>query len=608
MYICTFYSFKGGVGRSMALVNVAVDLAQRGRRVLAVDFDLEAPGLDTFPVLSPEKPTPGLVEYVARYLDTDTAPDVRDYIGASSVVDNLLVMPSGAAQTGYASNFGQIDWQALYAERDGYLLFEDLREQWRQEIKADYVLIDSRTGYTDTGGICTRQLPDAVTVLFFPNEQNLRGLTKVVADVRSEANPPRNKRIELHFVMSNVPDLDDEDEILTGIKQRFQTGLEFEEEPLVVHRYDSLSLLNQAVFVRDRPRSRLAREYVDVGDRIVRGNLEDRDGVMHFIRRRQRNLERPWRTPGESASSLAETITKIASLHAEDGEVLYRLGTLAAQRGLEKGESLLDDAIQRGYLEPEAYLHRARLRNDRGDAEGAGEDAISALQFPNLPPHLAMQAARLIPDSAASDIRQFPAVASLDAEDRIWLAESLPRWTKIDASTAILEDLVDDASLAEKDRSRVRSALTLNFIGGGRFQDAVDVLVHDGRSIEKMSIQDSFNYAMARWAADGTVEKALFGRVVALAQTEMKDTNHANDLQCLAVAHWAIGDNETALTLVEKANYEAERERLIFSCWRYDNVSNREFRADMKEIASLVAGDDDRTPQFMRRDESLAAG
>ena len=88
----------------------------------------------------------------------------------------------------------------------------------------------------------------------------------------------------------------------------------------------------------------------------------------------------------------------------------------------------------------------------------------------------------------------------------------------------------------------------------------------------------------------------------------MKDTNHANNLQCLAVAHWAIGDNETALTFVEKANYEAERERLIFSCWRYDNVSNREFRADMKEVASLIAGDNDRTPQFMRRDESLPAG
>ena len=41
----TFYSFKGGVGRSMALVNIAGILAGRGFRVLAIDFDLEAPGI-----------------------------------------------------------------------------------------------------------------------------------------------------------------------------------------------------------------------------------------------------------------------------------------------------------------------------------------------------------------------------------------------------------------------------------------------------------------------------------------------------------------------------------------------------------------------------------
>jgi cellulose biosynthesis protein BcsQ len=43
--ICTFYSYKGGVGRSMALANAAHILAQFGLRVLMIDFDLEAPGL-----------------------------------------------------------------------------------------------------------------------------------------------------------------------------------------------------------------------------------------------------------------------------------------------------------------------------------------------------------------------------------------------------------------------------------------------------------------------------------------------------------------------------------------------------------------------------------
>ncbi|MEM6301295.1 MAG: AAA family ATPase, partial [Pseudomonadota bacterium] len=54
MYTVTFYSFKGGVGRSMAMMNVASELVAAGRRVLVVDFDLEAPGLDTFNLPCPQ--------------------------------------------------------------------------------------------------------------------------------------------------------------------------------------------------------------------------------------------------------------------------------------------------------------------------------------------------------------------------------------------------------------------------------------------------------------------------------------------------------------------------------------------------------------------------
>ncbi|MDX1523479.1 MAG: AAA family ATPase, partial [Anaerolineae bacterium] len=46
--IITFYSYKGGVGRTMALANVAVLLSQYGYKTLVVDWDLEAPGLEFF--------------------------------------------------------------------------------------------------------------------------------------------------------------------------------------------------------------------------------------------------------------------------------------------------------------------------------------------------------------------------------------------------------------------------------------------------------------------------------------------------------------------------------------------------------------------------------
>ena len=50
--ILTFYSYKGGTGRSMALANVgyilATDASRRARTALLIDWDLEAPGLHHF--------------------------------------------------------------------------------------------------------------------------------------------------------------------------------------------------------------------------------------------------------------------------------------------------------------------------------------------------------------------------------------------------------------------------------------------------------------------------------------------------------------------------------------------------------------------------------
>jgi len=55
--IVTFYSYKGGTGRTMAVANTAAVLAERvsaTERVLVVDWDLEAPGLHKFlPGLAP---------------------------------------------------------------------------------------------------------------------------------------------------------------------------------------------------------------------------------------------------------------------------------------------------------------------------------------------------------------------------------------------------------------------------------------------------------------------------------------------------------------------------------------------------------------------------
>ena len=233
-------------------------------------------------------------------------------------------------------------------------------------------MIDSRTGHTDTCGICTRQLPDSVVVFFFPNEQNLRGLTDVVGDIRSEAKEARNKTIELHFVMSNVPDLDDENRILESKIDAFQHQLGFRREPMVVHRYDSLSLLNQEVFAKDRPRSRLAKQYGEIVREISSRNSQDRDGALEYVRRAGRR----WRRTGDDPATAREDMLKeIEKAHAEDGEVLFRLAELREDdRQPESAASLVQQAIDAGYDRPEVYLKRADSTMTIGRVEDAKAD------------------------------------------------------------------------------------------------------------------------------------------------------------------------------------------------------------------------------------------
>ena len=69
--VITFYSYKGGTGRSMALANIAWILASNGYRVLVIDWDLEAPGLHRYlhPFLvDPELAgTDGVIDIVTRF-------------------------------------------------------------------------------------------------------------------------------------------------------------------------------------------------------------------------------------------------------------------------------------------------------------------------------------------------------------------------------------------------------------------------------------------------------------------------------------------------------------------------------------------------------------
>ena len=601
MFINTFYSFKGGVGRTMALANIAANLASRERKVLAIDFDLEAPGLDTFPLLQTEEPVRGLVDYVRDYLANERAPDVEDFVAESKKVKNLYVMPSGSIDQRYAANFGELDWGMLYREQDGYLLFEDLKEQWRKFISPDYVFIDSRTGYSDTGGICTRQLPDAVTLLFFPNEQNLRGLFKVVSDIRSEKMSPRNKEIQLHFVMSNVPDLDDEDDILVEMNERFKEELAIDREPLVVHRYESLSLLNQSVFTIERPNSRLAREYKSVADEIVNGNLKDREGALNLILKQKRNLERLTYRGTNSGKKLERQIMEIRNLHSKDGEIQFQLGRLASEHELTDVdvEVCFEIAIEVGYKKPYSYLERAQYRDKSGDQLGAGKDALAALNFENFPAYLVMRAIRYVAKDDLKGVENRSAVLSLSVIDQCVVARMLTRIGKWDTSDAILWRLVQDKGVDTREFKLVKQLLTSNLIHSQQFEKAIELLTLDMSDDKSMGITEVFDYGMANWGAKRLLPLKHFERVLELHSKNPSNESDAHYLQCLAIANWAVGRKRIAKDFVSQAIQATEDTGFIFSSWRYEDVRRDAFLTDIRELQELLDGNPKRLPRVL---------
>ncbi len=178
--ITTFYSYKGGVGRTMAVANIAVLLAKKGKNVLLVDWDLEAPGLHKYFKDYKEthaKIKKGLLGLLEAASTEAKKPHWANYTGKIELSEKhkLDVLWSGCEDMeNYVTGILNFDWNKFYSEKGGGQFIEELRDQWKDEY--DHVFIDSRTGVTDYGGICTIQLPDFLTLVFTPNMQSIEGV------------------------------------------------------------------------------------------------------------------------------------------------------------------------------------------------------------------------------------------------------------------------------------------------------------------------------------------------------------------------------------------------------------------------------------------------
>lgn len=180
--IITFYSFKGGVGRTTALVSCAWQLARAGKRVAVIDLDLEAPGLGAVLESKTER---GVLDFIVDFLATASrelsglhAPAQGLGAGDALAVD---VLTAGTLNAAYLEKLARLDFVTAGALEDTEASPVDralgaLLHAVRAERNPDYILIDSRAGLHDLAGLSLHGLAHVDVVVSRASEQAYQGL------------------------------------------------------------------------------------------------------------------------------------------------------------------------------------------------------------------------------------------------------------------------------------------------------------------------------------------------------------------------------------------------------------------------------------------------
>ena len=247
MKTITFYSYKGGTGRSLAVANAARYLARLNFKVVALDFDLEAPGLHyKFSTNKAGKPLAiqtGIVDYLHEFITEGSIPESLEKFVITIAVPGTeqpllrLIAAGKGPSPDYWEKLSRINWHELFYTpgAKGVQLFLDLKQRITDELKPDFLLIDSRTGITEMGGVAATLLADRVICLTTPTLENMEGARAVLRSLKRTRHEMGGEDIELMLALSRLPDIknaEEESTITEDIQSFFNEEAENLEDTL----------------------------------------------------------------------------------------------------------------------------------------------------------------------------------------------------------------------------------------------------------------------------------------------------------------------------------------------------------------------------------------
>lgn len=612
MFVTTFYSYKGGVGRTMALANVAAILADLGRRVLIVDFDLEAPGIPSYSPFEAARGQPGLVDYIHEFMETNSSPNFDRYVVECDIGDerSVWVMPAGDnSLPHYSERFATIDWGYLYEERSGYLMIEDLKAQWAtfQRQGFDYVLVDSRTGHTDISGICTRQLPDLVVMMFMPTLQNVAGLAPLVDLIRSE--PERGgKSIDIVFCPSNLPDLHDEDGLLgVALETARQTlgygeGDKLEPPVVTIAHWANLALLDLPVIALSREKSRLASDYRRLAEAVMAENCADRDGGIALLKKLPEKFEAAREANfNQLSNQILNRTMDIFRCHSTDPEVaLLAADVFGEAQDYQTEERLLSIAIEGDHADPRPYLLRAVARINLGEKRGSLEDVLAVLKSRDASTFDYMPAARLlqtVSDDPAKIAEEIFTDFTTRPRAKLEVAPYLMR--NRENLNSVADNLVGDLQrndLSSDLISDIINVASIALIGARRYAEAIEI-IERVLADDPEHLASKFNLFVAKWGESGQPSSELLEEL----KVRFSDVTGrgGNMHQCAALTFGACGSDEEALSHIRSARDRLSFGFFTFSCWTYLYRDSDAFKKDLDEMENVLASREHVIPPFM---------
>jgi MinD-like ATPase involved in chromosome partitioning or flagellar assembly len=260
--ITTFYSYKGGVGRTQLLVNLASYYCYKeGKKILLIDWDLEAPGIHHYFNLN-NVSTNGLIELFYSYVDkikegNNVNKNNLEFNFNELILQNISncdsktlgridFIPSANYSKGlkYISKLiNSFNWKEFYDLLDGANYLEIFKEKLKS-LDYDYIFIDSRTGLTDYLGICNVQLADLNVILVAPTNQNFSGALEVSSGIKNSPYITNKNRLPLIIPILSRLDLSIEEKSNQWIA-KFNS--DFKEYIAYIKNYSELTKANTPV-------------------------------------------------------------------------------------------------------------------------------------------------------------------------------------------------------------------------------------------------------------------------------------------------------------------------------------------------------------------------